>query len=419
MIGAKPFYGWWILAGLFIEYMALIGIVFYTLPLFYPLLIEEYGWSPSRVTMPATFGFFAAAILTPLASPLFDRYSVRRFLVFGLSCVVLGLALYGAIAGLAFMFSLYALFALGQVFAGQVPVMVLVTRWFRQRRGLAIGIVLIAPSMGGALFPLLLRDAFGAGDWREAALILTAAGILMLGLPLLLIRNRPEEMNLLPDGARKNDSGIGLAEREGPSLRAALHTPDFYLLAFATGTLWFSMNGILQHQGIFLTREFGADTARLPLLISLFFWGAIAGKLLFGWLADRFDKLLMMLSGVVLLILGLLYLRFHEPGRGLYPYALSFGFGFGGMLTMIQLVFADYYAGSQYGRILGVLASVDIVAAGLGIPALGLLEQRLGGYLPALDVLTALTLLVAMAIGLLCRRKRPAPSRFASKTATF
>src|SRR5690606_19315441 len=104
---------------------------------------------------------------------------------------------------------------------------------------------------------------------------------------------------------------------QGPTLRQAVRTADFYLIAFATGGLWFCINGMLQHQTIAITQTHAVDAGVLPLLISAFFWAAVAGKVVFGVLGDRHDKAFVMLLGVIFLAAGLASLR-HLAESQLY-----------------------------------------------------------------------------------------------------
>ncbi|MDC0598426.1 hypothetical protein OAP18_01175 [Gammaproteobacteria bacterium] len=94
MTGKTPFFGWLVLSGLFLNYMAVVGILIYTLPLLYPFLISEYGWSTGEVTRAVTIGYFTGAVLTPLVSPFYDKYSIRKFMVVGIITMVLGLFLF-------------------------------------------------------------------------------------------------------------------------------------------------------------------------------------------------------------------------------------------------------------------------------------------------------------------------------------
>src|SRR5512137_2472796 len=94
MPGKRVFFGWWLLFGIFISYTALCGIQIYTLPLFYPELMKEFGWSTENVTRAATIFFLTGAILTPFVSSLFDRFSARAFMVAGALATVVGLFCY-------------------------------------------------------------------------------------------------------------------------------------------------------------------------------------------------------------------------------------------------------------------------------------------------------------------------------------
>jgi MFS transporter, OFA family, oxalate/formate antiporter len=416
------YFGWTVLFGIFVNYMVVVGIMVYTLPLFYPSIIHEYGFSTEQVTRPAFLSYMAGAFLTPFISPFYDRYSIRKFMMAGAVFMVLGLLALGNFQTFTQMIAIYLVFALGQVCSGQVPTMVVITRWFNRRRGRAVGIILTSTSVGGALFPLVVRQVIASANWREAIFILMAIGAVMMVLPLIFfIRNRPEDkglrqaqadplMNLRADGQ----------QTDGPTLKEALRQPEFYLLAFVTGALWFSLNGILQHQTILIGNELGIGIETLTLISSAFFTFAIVGKLALGWLADRFSKTLIMFCSVLNLIIGLFILRLSGGGSlaVLYAYAVIYGIGYGGMFTMIQLVIADFYAGKHYGRILGMLTMVDVAAGGLGIPAVGLMQGAFGTYMPVLEVLMGLYVFTGITVLVLHRLRRSALAALAEPALT-
>jgi len=159
----RLFYGWWVLAGIFAGYTALVGIQVYTLPLFYPELKSEFGWSEESITLAATIFYLTGACLTPIVSPLFDRYSAKAFMIAGALITVIGLFAYRWMETLLQLTIIYMVLALSQVCAGQVPTILIVTRWFKRYRGIAVGITLIGTSVGGALFPLIFRQAMDTG----------------------------------------------------------------------------------------------------------------------------------------------------------------------------------------------------------------------------------------------------------------
>jgi sugar phosphate permease len=422
MFGNRVFYGWWVLLGIFSCYTALVGVQVYTLPLFYPELIKEFGWTSEDVTRPATLFFLTGAFITPFVSSLFDRYSVRLFMIAGSIITIIGLTAYRSMHTLTQLTAIYLILALAQVCCGQVPTMLVVTRWFKRYRGIAVGITLMGTSVGGAVFPLVVKSVLATGGWREAISILMIICAIMMVLPLIfLIRSRPEDKDLQPDGDRAEaetaDTQAQYAKPEGPTLSKALRMPAFYMLAFATGALWFCINGIIQHQTIFMSTEKGVSMGTLPVIVSVFFWFSIVGRLLIGYLGDRFNKTLIMLVGVINLIIGLLILRLSSANHlsSLYAYAVVYGFGFSGTFTMIQLVIAEFFGGQSYGKILGILTMVDVGGGGIGIIAIARLQSAFGSYLPVIEILIGLCCAVAVVVSLLYRMQRkphitPVPS---------
>jgi sugar phosphate permease len=425
MSNSRLFYGWWVLLGIFVGYTALVGIQVYTLPLFYPELKAEFGWSEESITLAATIFYLTGACLTPIVSPIFDRYSVKAFMVAGALITILGLFAYRWMGTLLQLTIIYMVLALSQVCAGQVPTILIVTRWFRRHRGIAIGVTLIGTSVGGALFPLVFRHAMNAGGWRDAITIfMVICGIMMLFPYLFLIRNRPEDMGVFPDGDTAITGTGGITAKPpqsgGPTLNDALRNPAFYILAFATGALWFTMNGIYNNQSFFMSNELGLSRDDYSLIFSAIFWFAIAGKLFFGYLSDRWDKILLMFLVVVLLIIGLVFLRLSSANHmmSLYGYAAVFGLGFGGTFTMIQLVIAQFFEGHSFARILGILTSVDVACGGIAITALARMRTAFGGsYLPVIELLIGLTCAnAAMVLFLFWKRRKYASPQSSALT---
>ena len=135
MLNMKIFYGWWVLLGLFLIYTANNGILIYTLPLFYPELIDEFGWNAEQVTRPAALFLVVAALIVPFAGILFDRYSTRAIMMIGILALVVGLGFYPAITSLGQLTAIYMLFALGIAACGLVPNMLILTRWVQALPG--------------------------------------------------------------------------------------------------------------------------------------------------------------------------------------------------------------------------------------------------------------------------------------------
>lgn len=383
---------WGVLAGLFLIYMASNGITLHTLPLLYPELIESFGWRAAEVTLPATVFFIVGAFTSPPAGWLLDRYSPRLIIVIGSLSLCCGLMAYARVQTLWQITVIYALLGLSLSLCGLVSNMVVLTGWFRERRGRATGILLMASSVGGALFPIVVGAGLAALGWRQTMLFAgIATGAVMLGSGLLLLR---DSAVTVPKPGDRGTAG------SGPQLSEALRQPTFYKVLFATGSVWFVIIALTQHQSIYLAQDVGLPRVLIPGVFSVFFASSVAGKLGFGLLSDRFDLRRVMTISIVLLALSLLALTQLESSARvlLYGYAAVAGLGFSGSFTCIQLLVARYFQGPAYGRILAVVILVDTLCGALGTRAIGLLREQQGDYLSSFLAMAVLAVLAAVVV---------------------
>ena len=397
------------------------GISTFTLPIFYSSFMDEYGWNQEEVTRPATIKFLFASVFNIIAGYLMDRYSPRPIMGAGALLMVFGLTLFLFMDNLLHFALIYLFVAFGLSLCGLVPAMLTTSRWFTKYRGRAVGIVLMASSVGGAILPKVIQVPLSEGNWRLAMMILAVIGFVGMFLPVLWpVRARPADKGLTPDGLPVNETENDSATKQvgivgGLSLNQVARIPIFYYLLIATGILWFCITGVTQHHAIYLEKDQGYDRATVIDVIFVFFLCAIIGKLSFGWLSDHINRLVVMLLAIINLGIGLVILRLvdGENTAMTYAYAVVYGIGFSGTFTMIQLSIAELFAGPTYGRILGVYVAVDTISASLGIFVLGKIRVMLGSYTPAIDLMI---FMVVIALGCILAIKHQAASRLKHKS---
>ena len=397
MTGATPQHRRWIvLGGLFLVYMASNGVTLHTLPLLYPELMDSFGWQASEVTLPATVFFVIGAVTSPPAGWLLDRYSSRAIIGFGSTLLTLGLLAYSATSSLWQLVAVYALLGLALSLCGLVSNMVMLTGWFDSGRGRATGILLMASSLGGALFPLAVGSGIEQLGWRQTVL-LTGVGVgsLMLGSVWLLLR---DGRRLMPDSPSPGPS----SDREQRVIPLIL-TRRFAAIVFATGSLWFIIIALTQHQSIHLARDVGLARSSLPSVFSLFFACSMVGKFCFGLLSDRFDLHRVMASAILMLAIALLALSQMTASATalLYGYAVLAGLGFSGAFTCIQILIAAHYSGPLYGRILATIVLIDTLCGALGTQTIARVREWQGDYSFAfigMAMLAALSAIVVLSL---------------------
>lgn len=398
--------GWWVLAGLFFVYAASNGILMHTLPLTYPALIDEFGWSAEQVTTPATVMYVVAALCSPPVGIFLDRYSPRLIIFSGAILMVICLFAFSRISELWHMVVVFAVFAIALSACGIVSTMLVLTRWFKRLRGRATGILLLASSLGASVFPLILGAGMNSFGWRGALVVFAAIAALLAIVPALaLIRDRPETP-IASDGAAQV-SGI----ESGPTFREAVRQPRFYLIALATGSIWLTVISLLQHQAIYFDKDLGISRANLPTVFSTFFAFSVFGKLSFGLLSDRLDKGLTLIVSIGILALSLVILRSISGNEMwiVYSYAAIAGIGFSGSFTTIQIWIASFFAGQSYGKILASLTLFDTLAGALGTRLAGTLRTQTGSYIPVIDILIVICGVAALSIFIVKSRYPASP----------
>jgi sugar phosphate permease len=307
-----------------------------------------------------------------------------------------------SLAGAFYFF--YFFNALGYVCGGPLPCQVLVSRWFDKTRGKVMGIAYLGIGVGGAIVPLLSAWLTARVGWR-LSLQLLGGLIVLIALPLAyFVREDPDD----GAGRRAGDAlaPTGGAER-GPTLRAILATPAFYLLALGSMCSIAAVGGTNQHLKLFLSLDRGYSQSQAAGIISLVLTISIVGRLLMGWLADRVARKYVMLLIYLLVAaaIPLLLVRATAPGAAsMYLFAAIFGLGLGGEYLIIPLMAGELFGIRVLGRVMGIVLTADGVAEATAPMLVGYLRDRTGSYNTGFILLVAIALLGAAAIALLPRR---------------
>lgn len=376
----------------FLALFSIVGFALYGLPFFYDFMVKEYGWTRTQVT---SGNAYSKLLVGPLfgfvAGWMVDRFGPRRIMLSGI--VMAGLALVGLSysSTLALFYFFYLFNALGYVFGGPLPNQVLLSRWFTEARGKAMGIAYLGIGIGGAIVPLLANYLNNQLGWQAA---LRTLGLLMIAIAFpvaFFVRENPGH----PSSA---------ATREDPV--PVLHIfkkGAFYLLAIGSMCSIGAVGGTVQNLKLFLSLDQHLDQGKIAQVLSLVLVGSIAGRLLMGWLADRFPKkyVMLLIYSIVACAIPLLFFA-SEPGA-LYLFALVFGIGLGGDYMIIPLMAADLFGVRVLGRLMGVILTADGVAEALAPMMVAAIRDSTASYSRGFAILIVLAAVGATAVALLPR----------------
>jgi len=394
----------------FLALFAIVGLALYGLPFYYDFMVREFGWSRTQVTSGnALSKLVVGPLFGFLAGWFIDRFGPRRLMLAGILMGGVALIGLGSMNAL-WMFYLFYLFnALGYVCAGPLPNQVLLARWFDKARGRAVGFAYLGIGIGGVLVPLLsvwLAQNFG---WHNALRILGVL-IVVLALPLAyFVKEAP------PANTFNVATTVPI-----PPIRWAFKSGSFYLLAIGSMCSIGAVGGTNQHLKLFLSldQHYGqAEAARVASLVLAF---SLVGRLLMGWLADRYAKKYVMPLIYLLIAASIPLLFFASKPGAIYLFAIVFGIGLGGDYMIIPLMAAELFGVKVMGRLMGVILTADGVAEATVPMLVGSLRDQTTSYTVGFAVLIALALLGATAVGMLPKVARPrdrAPTAAVSKTA--
>jgi MFS family permease len=403
------FYGWIVVAVTFIT-MAIGVNARTTFSLFFPPILSEFGWERGVTAGAFSFGFVASSIVSPLIGRLMDRAGPRAVMELGVALMGGGLLLAPLTREPWHLYVTIGVMAgAGSVCLGYSGQSQFLPNWFIRRRGLAIGVAFAGVGIGSVTLLPWVQYIIERSGWRAAC---TAIGlmILIVLVPLnLLLRKRPEDLGLLPDGddapqaaSAKTASNVVDPVWAGTdwTLSRALRTGRFWWLAlgyFCALYIWYAVQ---VHQTKFLLDiGFSPNVGVWALgVVSLL---GIPGQILLGHLSDRIGRepiWAIASFGFALCYATLIALRF-EPSIWLICLMVftQGALGYGITSTMGPVVL-EIFQGRQYGSIFGTVMLAGLAGGAVGPWLTGLLHDVTGTYTLAFAIGIAVSLTSALAI---------------------
>ncbi|MGO8718679.1 MAG: MFS transporter [Acidobacteriaceae bacterium] len=394
------FYGWWIVGAAFLNLFFTTGAIYYGFPVFYPAFVASLGFTRAQVTQ----GFLLGALVVGLpfglfAGTLIDRIGARSVILSGIALIGLPLVLMGRMTH----FWQYELLCIAEVvgytLAGPIANQVLIAQWFRVRRGQAMGYAYLGLGLGGVVSPLAANFLIRGFGWR-AALEISGTVILAVLFPVgfWVTRSTPYEMGLLPDGMNAASLEQIVTDEIAPSgISAAVRTANFWLILAGATLVLSSVNAVIQHFILFL-KDQGYSIRTASHFLSALLFSSLGGRVLVGYIADRFRKKNTM--ALFYLLLGasipLLYLA-HQPVAA-FAFAIVFGFCMGADYMLIPLVTADCFGLASLGKLLALIIMGYTIGQWIAPWMAGKIFDTYHSYGLAWAILTVAGLLGAAAI---------------------
>jgi len=395
----RPYYGWYITAAGTLGNALQGGLVFWSMGIYTSTFEDQFNAPRARVTLIETFMLVTVNLLSPLMGWWVDRRSARQLVATGTASLGLAFIVMSFAGSLVHIWAAYALLIpLGVLALGVLPSAALISRWFKKRRGLALGISLTGSSIGGAIAPPLITYLFMAWGWRAAFL---ALGIFVLCLAPVFYRvlvNFPEDAGLeCETDDQKSRESLSAADDVEWEIRDLLKTSTLWWQTLISGCLLAVALGLLANLSLH-AKDLGVTGQKTALLYSIISVCSFSGKIGFGWLMDRIGLKMSGALTVAFLIGALMALMAFPSYPGLVAGSLLIGLGFGGVTPLWTNMPARSFGARSVGRALGIMNPLHIPITAPSAPLAGYISDTTGSYQLVFMIYSGLCILAAVGL---------------------
>lgn len=360
--GSRPsggvFYGWWIVAASFLNLFFSVGVIFYGFPVFYPSFISSLAFTRAQVTQGFLIGFLVVGLpFGILTGHLIDRIGTRTIILVGALFTGGPLILMGFMTHFWQYEVLCVLEVVGYTLAGPISNQVLISQWFQARRGRAMGYAYLGLGLGGVVAPKLANYLIQVYGWRSALEIFgTFILVVLVVVNIVITRSSPTQMGLTPDGL---PAGTKPPESHrdpsvSTSVPAAIRSANFWLIIVGAALVLGAVNTVIQYFILFLGGQ-GYSRGEASTFLSILLLASLGGRVLVGYIADRFRRKNVM--ALFYLVIGLaipLLFWAHRPAAAI-AFAIVFGFAMGADYMLIPLVVAECFGLKSLGKLLALI----------------------------------------------------------------
>ena len=418
------FYGWNIVGLSFIASAMSMGVSAYTLGVFMRPMGEDLGWSRAMISGTQSVSTFTNGLLAPLVGPVLDRRGGKALMIVGAAVSGAALICLSFVQHLGgFYLFRGVIFTLGQLGMGSLVINVTLANWFVRKRGRAIAIGAMGISVAAMTLPPLCERLIATYGWRTAWVTLgILIWVLVIPAAALIMRRRPEDMGLQPDGdpdpaqpatthERGSTTRVTEAARSRDAVwtrRAAIRTSALWLIISAFGLASMGMGAMLLHLVPFL-EDSGHSAAAAAGAVTALGVAGLLSKPVWGILIDRYP--VRSCAMVEFLICGSAIGAILAAGNAgslvlAYLATFYFGVGIGGVITVNEVVWANYFGRLTLGAVRSIGIPFQIISSAGGPLLAGITYDRTGSYQSAFLLFIATYLLATVLIALV-RPPRP------------
>jgi MFS family permease len=397
----RIFYGWWLVLVCCIAMAAGPILITGTFSIFIKPLAEEFGWSRGDISFAFSLVALMVSVYAPVIGILIDRFDPRRVIMYGAVVFGAGFCSFWFLSASLWQFyAFYLLTAFGGACLTSLPFGTTISRWFVQRRGIALGIMGVGVFLGGMYAPPLVTYVITVAGWRWAYVTLGVI-IWIVALPMIgfFFVDSPQKIGLRPYGEGEENiehtsTVTHTMHGRDFTLAEARGTLAFWCMSVSFGLLSAVLHGCITHFAPLLTDR-GLSPQQAAAALMLLSGMGVLGRLIAGYLVDRFPAHLVA-AGLFLGVVVGLFAAFHANDiRFALLFAVMAGLGFGAETDIMPYLIGHHFGLSSLGKIFGWIYGAFAFGGMIGPFLMGKIFDVTGSYHLALTILIPFTIVGA------------------------
>ena len=382
----KFFYGWVVVLGCLCIQAAAVGIISNTLSVFIVPCCEDLGVARGTFTLYNSFAMLGGLFMSPLWGEFFKNHRFKPFMIIG--CCIIGACMFGYSRATS-VYHFYAIATVKGIFSGMltgVPIARILSNWFIEKRGTAMGIALAGSGLAGSVMTPIVSATVEASGWRSGFVQL-AVVFLIITVPVIffLIRETPQEMGLNPLGwekqATQKHETAPVASVSGMTRAQALKSKTYW--CYVLGLFLSSACGMgVQNNIIGHLTDNGFDASYAASVFSITMLVLVPGKILVGRMYDTVGMKLTTSVLALTLSGSAVFLCFAT--RSPLPMIFAVVFGFANAIQTMQMPYITgrIFGDREYTRVYGVCQPFVSMGSAIGVPLSAAVYDMFGSYVP-------------------------------------
>jgi MFS family permease len=374
------FYGWIVAAACFTMVFVSLGLGNSPGGLYITPVTEELDFSRGAFSIIISLRFISTAAFNIFLGFLVKRLEVRKMIGIGFGLLAISYFVFSRSQNLMFFYLSGIILGIGLAFSSTAVVSILIERWFIERKGMIMGIVLAGSGLGGALFNTIVAGWIERYGWNQSYFF-TGVCLMVFAIPVLaVIRNNPDEMGFVPYGSEKKQlTNSKREEWKGFTLEESLKKPYFYLTGLCVFFIGF-LNSPVYIAAPSHMIDRGLDVKFAATAMSLFFLSLAVAKVVMGLLYDRFGLKTALVICFASHIIGTLLLAFVQNKLTAILFAIIFGFSVQIETVSIPLMIFELFGSKTYIAIIGIFLAMSTMGIAISNPIMNFSYDLMGSY---------------------------------------